>query len=220
MTPHRVFISGGTGYLGRALTSQLLAGGHRVLVLARPGSEGKVPAGAIATPGDALDATTFSARLGEVDTLVHLTGTPHPAPWKEREFRAIDQASLRASARAAAAARLPHFVYVSVAHPAPAMKVYITIRRECEALLEELGLVRTILRPWYVLGPGHNWPRVLKPAYALMERTTRFREGAQRLGLVTLDEMTAALKWAVENPPDQLRVLDVPAIRAVASKNV
>jgi uncharacterized protein YbjT (DUF2867 family) len=214
MTQHRVFISGGTGYLGRALTAQLLAGGHRVLVLARRGSEGKVPAGAVAVPGDALDAATFSARLEDADTLVHLTGTPHPAPWKEREFRAIDQASLYASAQAAAETHLPHFVYVSVAHPAPAMKTYIAIRQECEARLAELGLVRTILRPWYVLGPGHNWPRILKPAYALMQRTTRFREGALRLGLVTLEEMTSALRWAVENPPGQLRVLDVPAIRA------
>jgi uncharacterized protein YbjT (DUF2867 family) len=215
MTHHRVFISGGTGYLGRAVTTHLITGGHRVWVLARRGSEGKVSAGAVAVPGDALDAATFSARLDEADTLVHLTGTPHPAPWKEREFRAIDQASLRASAQAAAAAHVPHFVYVSVAHPAPTMKAYIAVRQECEALLAELGLVRTILRPWYVLGPGHNWPRILKPAYALMERTARFREGALRLGLVTLEEMTAALKWAVENPPDQLRVLDVPAIRAV-----
>lgn len=188
-----------------------------MLVLARAGSEGKVSAGAVAVPGDALDAATLSARLGEADTLVHVTGTPHPAPWKELEFRAIDQTSLRASAQAAAAAQVAHFVYVSVAHPAPTMKAYIAVRRECEALLAELGLVRTILRPWYVLGPGHNWPRILKPAYALMERTERFREGALRLGLVTLEEMTSALTWAVENPPDQLRVLDVPAIRAASA---
>jgi len=213
MTPHSVFISGGTGYIGRVLAAQLLARGHRVLVLARPGSERKVPPGAVAIPGNALDADSFAPRLDGVDTLVHLTGTPHPAPWKEREFRAVDQASLRASAEAAVAAHLPHFVYVSVAHPAPTMKAYIRVRMECEALLEELGLVRTILRPWYVLGPGHNWPRVLQPVYALMERTARFREGAQRLGLVTLEEMTSALVWAVENPPARVRVLDVPGIR-------
>lgn len=152
--------------------------------------------------------------MAESDTLVHLTGTPHPAPWKEREFRAIDQASLRASAQAAAARRVEHFVYVSVAHPAPTMRAYIKVRLECEAQLAELGLARTILRPWYVLGPGHNWPRILRPGYALMERTTRFRAGALRLGLVTLEQMAASLAWAVEHPPEQVQVLDVPAIRA------
>jgi hypothetical protein len=34
-----------------------------------------------------------------------------------------------------------------------------------------------------------------------------------RLGLVTLDEMTTALLWAVEHPPESLRIMDVPAIR-------
>jgi uncharacterized protein YbjT (DUF2867 family) len=217
MTQRRIFISGGTGYLGRALAPRLLAAGHQVLVLARPGSESKVPAGALAVSGNALDASTFTARLSEADTLVHLTGTPHPAPWKERQFRAVDQVSLEASAQAAKKVGLQHFVYVSVAHPAPTMRAYIAVRTECEALLEELGLVRTILRPWYVLGPGHQWPRLLQPGYALAERSPRFRDGALRLGLVTLDQMAAALLWAVENPPEEMRVLDVPAIRAAGS---
>ena len=212
-----VFISGGTGYLGRAVTADLLARGHRVSILARAGSEKKVLAGAVAIPGDALNAATFAGRLAGIDTLIHLTGTPHPAPWKEKQFRAVDQVSLQASVAAATGASIRHFVYVSVAHPAPAMRAYIQVRMECEALLEKSGLRRTILRPWYVLGPGHQWPRLLRPAYAWAERSERFRDGALRLGLVTLAQMSAALVWAVENPPADVQVLDVPAIRSRAS---
>ena len=40
-----VFISGGTGYVGRALTGNLIEHGHRVVVLARRGSKSKVSAG-------------------------------------------------------------------------------------------------------------------------------------------------------------------------------
>ena len=40
-----VFITGGTGYLGRPLIAQLLARGHQVRALVRPGSESKVPKG-------------------------------------------------------------------------------------------------------------------------------------------------------------------------------
>jgi len=229
MNPHHIFISGGTGYLGRSMTAQLLARGHQVQVLARAGSERKVAQGAIAVPGDALDSESFAGNLAEADTVVHLTGTPHPAPWKEREFRAVDLTSLRASTRAAAApagggfpSRPLHFIYVSVAHPAPMMKSYIRVRRECEEILAETHLTRTILRPWYVLGPGHNWPRMLKPVYAILESMDATREGARRLGLVTLEEMTAALGWAVENPParadGEMRVLDVPGIRDAAKQ--
>lgn len=210
---YSVFISGGTGYVGNSLTNLLLRRGHSVTVLARLGSERKVAPGTQIVIGDALRAESFLTALRPGNTFVHLTGVAHPAPWKEREFRAVDLVSLRASAEAAVKAGVEHFVYVSVAHPAPVMHAYIAVRRECEEILAATGLRRTILRPWYVLGPGHRWPALLQPMYGLLEAIPAMRSGAQRLGLVTLAQMTEALAWAVENPPVEVRVLDVPAMR-------
>jgi uncharacterized protein YbjT (DUF2867 family) len=210
-----VFVSGGTGYMGRALVEQLVERGHTVRVLTRPGSERKVPLGTTVVPGNALDALTFSGGVAPASTYVHLTGAAHPAPWKERQFQAIDLASLRASVCAATSASISHFIYVSVAHPAPVMKAYIRVRSECESILqnENTKFGSTILRPWYVLGPGHWWPVALKPIYALLESRPSTREGALRLGLVTLAQMVAALTWAVENPHSATRILEVPEIR-------
>jgi nucleoside-diphosphate-sugar epimerase len=42
----RVFLSGRTGYLGRALIAKLVERSRRARVLPRPGSERKIPAGA------------------------------------------------------------------------------------------------------------------------------------------------------------------------------
>jgi uncharacterized protein YbjT (DUF2867 family) len=131
-----VFISGGTGYVGSSLVRSLLARGHRVRALARPGSERKLPAGCEIVPGDALEAATFAAQVAPADAYVHLVGVSHPASWKEKQFRAVDLASARASIAAARSAGVPHFVYVSVAHPAPVMKAYIRVREECEAELQ------------------------------------------------------------------------------------
>lgn len=39
------------------------------------------------------------------------------------------------------------------------------------------------------------------------------REGARRLGLVTIDQMVRALVHAVENPASGCRVIEVPEIR-------
>jgi uncharacterized protein YbjT (DUF2867 family) len=115
---------------------------------------------------------------------------------------------------AATKAGARHFIYVSVAHPAPVMKAYIEVRMECEGMIRDSGMPATILRPWYVLGPGHRWPYGLLPVYWLLEKIPATRAGAQRLGLVTLDQMIAALLYAVENPSSDVRILDVPKIRA------
>lgn len=96
-TMAEIFISGGTGYLGRELIPHLLARGDGVRSIVRPGSERKLPGGCLAISGDALDAATFSRSIAPADTFIHLTGTPKPAPWKERQFRAVDLVSLKAS---------------------------------------------------------------------------------------------------------------------------
>jgi uncharacterized protein YbjT (DUF2867 family) len=213
--PRTVLVTGGTGYLGRALVPALLARGHRVRLLVRPGSERKVPAGTEAVAGDPLDAASVADALAGADTLVHLVGVPKPSPAKARQFREIDLVSIHASVAAAErAAPRPHLVYLSVAQPAPIMRAYLAVRQEGEALIGRSGLNATCLRPWYVLGPGHRWPVVLLPVYAMLRWLPATRASAERLGFVTLPQMTRALLQAVEQPPVGVRVVEVPEIRS------
>jgi uncharacterized protein YbjT (DUF2867 family) len=146
-------------------------------------------------------------------------GTPHPSPAKAAEFRRVDLPSVQAAVVAASAAGAAHFVYVSVAHPAPIMHAYIAVRQEGEAAIARAGLAATIVRPWYVLGPGHWWPVALTPLYVAARLLPAWRTGAERLGLVTIHQMLAALLWAVEHPPSvhERRVMDVQRIREVAA---
>jgi len=212
MTQHEVFVTGATGYLGRALIPALLARGHAVRALARPGSEIKIPAGATAVTGDALAAASYRSEIAPADTFVHLVGTPRPTPFKGRQFREVDLKSIEAAVEAAVHARVAHFVYLSVAHPAPVMADYIAVRKAGEALLGRSGLRATMVRPWYVLGPGHYWPFAFAPIYGVLERLRPTRDMALRLGLVALPEMTAALVDAVEHPPESVRIIGVPEI--------
>jgi uncharacterized protein YbjT (DUF2867 family) len=210
-----VFVTGGTGYLGRPLIQTLLRRGYRVRALVRRGSERLLPEAALPIVGDALDAATFAPAIPVAATVVHLVGTPHPNPSKAAEFRRVDLASIRATVSAAGRAGARHLVYVSVAHPAPVMRAYVAARQEGEALVRASGIPATILRPWYVLGPGHRWPYVLVPVYAMLRRLPWTREAAERLGLVTRAAMIAALAGAVDTQPHApVRIMDVPAIRA------
>jgi len=210
---HSVFITGGTGYVGRPLITQLLARGHEVRALARPGSEKKLPPGCHAIPGDGLDGKSYALKIAPADTFVQLVGVSHPSPTKAAEFRNIDLASGQSAVDAAKSAGVRHFVYISVAHPAPMMKAYIEVRTQCEAMIRQSGMDATILRPWYVLGPGHRWPYFLIPIYKLMELLPATRAGATRLGLVTLEQMVQSLVHAIETPAQGVRIVEVPEIR-------
>lgn len=213
MNNHKIFIAGGTGYLGSRLIPKLLKRGHEVTALVRKGSEKKVPEGCRIFFGDALDEASYKESVRPADTFVHLVGVAHPSPSKAELFRTIDLPAVRASVGTAVSAGIQHFVYLSVAHPASVMKAYVQTRMEAEQLIRESGLNATFLRPWYVLGPGHRWAYALIPFYWLFEHLPSYRDSARRLGLVTLKQMIAALVNAIENPPSEIRVVDVPQIR-------
>ena len=186
-----VFVTGGTGYIGRRVVEAL-----RQIVAGNP-----------------FDRATFSDAISEGDTCLQLLGVPHPSPAKAQQFIDIDLRSATESIAAASARGAGHFVYVSVAQPAPVMQAYQAARAQAERLLVASGLRRTIVRPWYMLGPGHRWPYVLLPVYSVLERVPSTRESARRLGLVTIDQMVAALVETIEHPPQRERIVEVPEIR-------
>ncbi|HEY7210168.1 MAG TPA: NAD(P)H-binding protein [Bryobacteraceae bacterium] len=215
--PRRIFVTGGTGYVGSRLIPLLIERGHQVTALARPGSEKKIGAGCTICIGNALSGESYRAQVAGHDTFIHLVGVSHPSPAKVREFTEIDLKSAQEAIRVASQAGIRHFIYVSVAQPAPVMKAYVGVRAECERLLGASGLPATILRPWYILGPGHRWPILLKPFYAAAGLIPALREGAQRLGLVSVDQFVRALASAAGEQVSGVRILGVPEIRRFAS---
>jgi len=219
MSPSSVFITGASGYIGSRLVPALLARGHRVTALVRQGREDILPNKCRVVTGDALDESSFRDKIGDAATLVHLVGVSHSSPTKVTAFRDVDLVSLRAALAAATHAGIRHFIYLSVAQPAPVMHAYVAARAEGEALVRASGIAATIFRPWYVLGPGHRWPLFLLPLYYMAERVPITRAGARRLGLVTIDELLAALIVSVESVASGCRLLDVTAIREVNPEN-
>ena len=212
-----VFVTGGTGYIGSRLIPALQARGHQIRAVVRPGSKQKLPPNAEAIEANPLVSDSYTDRISPADTFIHLIGTPHPSPAKARQFQEVDLVSVEIASKAAREAGVGHFIYLSVAQPAPMMQAYIKARQRGEAMLRATGIPLTIVRPWYVLGPGHRWPYAIIPLYWVMAVLPSTRESSRRLGLVTIRQVLNSLVWAVENPPLEVRIVGVPEIRQQGS---
>jgi uncharacterized protein YbjT (DUF2867 family) len=123
-----VFITGASGFMGRRLSAELVARGHRVRGLVRRGSEKRLVAGCKAITGDPLDAATYRESVAGCDTLVHLVGVAHPSPAKKEQFRRSTWH--RQSKRSGGGRGGCGTIHVSVAHPAPGDAGDIAARRK------------------------------------------------------------------------------------------
>lgn len=210
---NKIFITGGTGYIGSRVIPELIKNGFEVNALVRKGSEKKLAGGCNIIFGNALDKNSYKDKVIGCDTFIHLIGVHHPGPGKKDEFKKIDLVSIEQAVPAAVDAGIKHFIYLSVAHPAPIMKDFIEVRMKGEDLIRQSGMNASFIRPWYVLGPGHYWPYVLIPFYKLFEIIPSTKESAHRLGLVKIGQMVNCITFAALNPPNGIKVYDTSAIR-------
>lgn len=211
---HNVFVTGGSGYVGSSVIPLLITHGHKVCTLVRSQSLSKVSPGCEVILGNVLDNKTYENKIFHSDTLLHLVGVSHPNPFKKNLFTMVDIKSVEQTLEAAIFQSIEHFVYLSVAHPAPVMKSYIETRKKCESLIYQSGLSATIIRPWYVLGPNHSWPYLLIPFYKIFQNIRTTKETANRLGLITLAQLTKTIIQVIENPLINIvRIIEVPEIR-------
>ena len=210
-----VFITGGTGYMGIRLIKALQQDGNfYIKALVRKGSENKLPPGCEIIVGNALDATSYQSAIAPATIFVHLIGVAHPSPSKKEQFKNIDLVSIQEAVKAAAGADIKHFVYLSVAmYPAKIMKDFQQVRAEGEALLLQQKFVSSFIRPWYVLGPGHWWPLMLKPVYWILKVFPSTRTAAKSLDTVTIKQIIKAIVDCIRNQTDKKNVFDVQTIK-------
>ena len=72
----RVFLTGATGLIGRALASSLASDGHEVVALSRSGAPAGLPAGTRTVTGDPAVPGPWQEELSRCDACVNLAGEP------------------------------------------------------------------------------------------------------------------------------------------------
>src|SRR5262249_33731033 len=115
-----IFITGGTGYIGNPLIRSLSERGRSIRALVRPRSDHKLPAHCCEPLiGNALDPSTYADHIQPAHTFIQLIGVSHPSPAKPADFQAIDRVAGLRAIEAARRSGVQHFIYLSVAQPAP-----------------------------------------------------------------------------------------------------
>lgn len=173
----RVLLTGGSGFVGGALTKRLMARGDQVTACVRTMPVAPVQGARYLTVDDRLDAPGLPAALAESDVVVHLVARTHSADLADPAalglYRTINVDMTRALARKSLQAGVRRFVFLSSVKvhgersgaqgfreddvPRPE-DVYGQTKLEAErALAQETSgtaLTHTIVRPPLVYGPG------------------------------------------------------------------
>jgi len=106
-----VLVTGGTGYLGRAVVSALASRGHEVVVFARTASRSGLPG--IIIDGDIRDRAAVARAAEGCEAIAHAAALV--SIWRRRraDFDDINVGGLRNVLAAAAAHRTPRVLYTS-----------------------------------------------------------------------------------------------------------
>jgi uncharacterized protein (TIGR01777 family) len=212
----RVIITGGTGLIGRALTSALVTEGHEVIVLSR------APERAVALPAgvriERWDGRTADGWGGLADAIVNLAGESIGARWTEAKKRRILESRLdagRAVVQAVeAAAQKPKVVIQASGvgyygfqggtkldeEQAPGDDFLARVGVQWEAStapVEDMGVRRAVIRTGVVLSPsGGTLARMVMPFRMFVGGP--LGTGRQWFSWIHIEDEVAAIRFLLE----------------------
>lgn len=206
----KIFITGGAGYLGRAITSELLRARHDVVGLVRRSEQQRWlrGAGAHAIHGELADPDSYRHDAADADAIVHLAAPRGSAA------AAITATATAALLEAARAGRCRHFIYTSVLFvlgnvpdgadesTAPAGELYADRAAVEREILEASSskLTCSVIRPGMVYGGGEGGTiSEFIRAASSDDRCIQFvGDGTNRWSLVHREDVAALFRLVLE----------------------
>lgn len=162
----RVFVTGGTGFVGNHLVNALLDDGYQVRCLVRPGSEKKLARrhDVEIWPGDIFDG---EARLvdgmEDCQAVIHLIGIIREFPRKGITFERLHYQTTVQVVNAAQAAGIRRYIHMSSLGTRPnARSRYHQTKYKAEEYVRQSALSYTIFQPSVIFGPDDNFVNLFK----------------------------------------------------------
>jgi NADH dehydrogenase len=180
----KIAVTGGTGFIGRHLTQELLDRGHEVVSLSRGlytrGSGLPAHNKLSHVHANVTDTSELTRAFAGCTAVVHCAGTSEDP---SQTFEQVHVQGARSAVAAAQQSGVQKFVLVSYLHARPNVRsAYHTTKWEGEEIVKQSGLNYTILKAGLVYGEGdhllNNLGNLLRklPVFAtvgLREKTVR-----------------------------------------------
>lgn len=196
----RVFITGGTGFVGRAVIQALRAEGYAVRCLVRRGSEPDLRGfGAIErVEGDVMARQTLDDGLAGCDAVVHLVGIIRERPAIGSTFERVHVQGTQNVLGAAAAAGVRRYLHMSaLGARAGARSRYHRTKWAAEEAVRSTPLPWTIFRPSIVYGPGDEFVTMLRGMIEGLPVVPVIGSGRQRLQPVPVAQVAQGFARAL-----------------------
>jgi uncharacterized protein YbjT (DUF2867 family) len=160
LSTKRVFVTGGTGFLGYRVVRALLEQGAQVTALVNAESVeklGTLQSKVQCVEGDPWNPASLRGRGRGHSVVVHLVGGLKPDPTRGASFRHLNYVSARNVAQMAVSDGVPHMLLLSASTaPLGVANGYIESKRDAEQYVQSTGLTWTIVRTPALYVPGER----------------------------------------------------------------
>lgn len=210
----RIFLTGATGFIGGHILAALLARGHHVTCLVRPGTRWH-PTHPHTQPtvGDWLVPASWQAAIPGHAAVINSIGIIRERPGAS--FAAVHTVAPLALFQAAAASGVSKIVQISaLGADEHAISRYHRSKYAADRHLAQLGVPYVVLRPSIVYGPGDHSMRLFARLAAL-PITPVPGDGQYRLQPVHVTDLVRAVVAAVERPHLHALTIDVGGAQAL-----
>ncbi len=215
----RVFVTGGTGFVGKAVIHALQAHGFTVRCLVRPGSEADLKGfeGIERVPGDVLTPKGLEASMEGCDALIHLVGIIRERPGRGVTFERLHSVATANMVKAAEAAEVPRFIHMSTLGTRPdARSRYHQTKWEAEETVRASGLQWTVFRPSIIYGVGDGFVSMLARMIKWLPAAPVIGDGKYRLQPVPVGQVAEGFARALAHPESKNHVYEAGGPRSYA----
>ena len=196
----KIFISGGTGFVGEHVWRALRERGHelRLLVHRRLGA---AESGIEVIEGDVTRLESFAAGLTGCDAVINLVGIIREFPDREITFERLHVQATAGMLEATRKAGISRYLQMSALGTRPAaVSAYHQTKWRAEELVRASGLEWTILRPSLIFGPHDAFINMLAAQLRLAPIMPVIGSGSYRLQPIHADDVARCFALALTLP--------------------